>query len=86
MMRAIVEQLRIEWTRAIALSVERARLGVRARGDQVAILGIEEEDEPKQDGEEPIVEMVLRVFRERLDALPVSRVQPAQASRGRSAE
>ena len=79
--RASSSKLRIERTHAIALSIEGARLGVRARGDQIAIFGIEEEDEPEEDGEQAVVEMLRRGGCELLDALPIGRVQAAQQAR-----
>ena len=56
-MGGIVEQARIERADAITLVVERSRLAVGARRDEVAILGIEEKHEPEENGQQSFIEM-----------------------------
>ena len=58
-MGLVVEQARIERADAIALIVKGARGGVLARGDEIAVLGVEQKDETQQDGEQAVVKMLL---------------------------
>src|SRR5438045_2764060 len=67
MMRGIVEQARVEGADAIALVIKCPRLAVGARWDEVAILPIEEEHEPKEDGQQPFIKMLAPARRQGLD-------------------
>ena len=46
---------------AIALVIEGARGGVGARRDEIAVLRIEQEHQPQQDGEQALIKMLRRV-------------------------
>lgn len=53
----IVQQTRVQGAHTIALVIERPRLGIGDRGHQVAILGVEQEDQPQQDRQQPLIEI-----------------------------
>ena len=71
-MRGIIEQARIERADAIALVIKRPRLAVGTRGDEVAILGIEEKHEPEQNGQQPFIKMLGPARRQSFDPRPIS--------------
>jgi len=58
--------------------IESARGGVYAGGDEVAILGVEQKDEPQQHREHAVVEMILPARGERLDARGIGHVKAAK--------
>jgi hypothetical protein len=78
MMRGIVEQARVEGADAIALVIKRPRVAVSARWDEVAILRIEEEHEPKEDGQQPFLEVSGTARRQGLDPTRGSRMEATQ--------
>ncbi len=55
--RGVLDQAGVEAAHRIARLVDFAGAAVGARGQQVAVLGVEHEDEPHQDGEQALVEM-----------------------------
>ena len=79
MTRGIVEQAGMERADAIALVVERPRLAVGARRDEVAILGVEQEDEAEQNGQQSFVEMLRSARRQ------APRCAPGRRHAGRAA-
>lgn len=76
--RGVVAQPQVQPAQRIALFVQRGRHAARRRGHQRAVLGIEDEDQPQQDRQQPFVEVLRVVRRQRADALRIGGVEPAQ--------
>jgi hypothetical protein len=74
----IAQEPRMQGAHAVALVVERSRRAVGARGDQGAVLGIEQEDEAQQDREQALVEVRWPLGCQALDPCCVGSIQPAQ--------
>ena len=62
--RGVASELGVEAAQRIARLVDLRAPAVGARGQEVAVLGVEHEDEPHQDGEQALVEMLGRAARE----------------------
>ena len=55
--RGVLDELGVEAAQRIARFVDLLRATVGPRGQEIAIFGIEHEDEPHQDGEQPLIKM-----------------------------
>ena len=76
--RLVFQQLCVQAAHRIALVVEGAGLLVGARRDQVAVFGVEDEDEPHQHRQQPFVEVLRPLGRQGADQLGLSRRQAAE--------
>ena len=77
--RGILGELGVEAADGIARLVDCRAPAVGARGQQVAILGVENEDQPHQDGEQALVEMLGPVARPDRGSAPARR-RPIRAA------
>ena len=76
--RGVLDKPRVQAAHGIARLVDFARATIKARRQEIAILGIENEDEPHQDREQALVEMPWPGARQLPDELWLGGVEPAQ--------
>ena len=76
--RRVFQKSGVKGAHAVALVVEGPRHRVVARGDQGAVLGIEQEHQPHQHGEQAAIHMLRLLLRQAGDLLRRRGVQAAQ--------
>jgi hypothetical protein len=78
MKRGIIKQAHIERADTITLVIKRTCLAVGARRDKIAIFGIEEKNEPEENGQQSFIKMLWSARRQGFGTRPISGMETSK--------